>query len=103
MNALGVVHSEEYSAMIRTLADVTQKNGKIDVDRLNQHLAMVAAIAPRDSVETMLATQMVAVHNATMVQPRRLRGSDTISGTRSILTENASTWPIQNPAKSRCP
>lgn len=39
---------------------------------LNYMLAMVRAIEPRDPLETMLALQMAAIHNATMTFSRRL-------------------------------
>jgi hypothetical protein len=41
-------------------------------------LAVVKGIEPKDQVETMLAAQMAAVHNATMTFARRLAHVDNI-------------------------
>ena len=40
--------------------------------------AVIKGIEPRDQIETMLAAQMAAVHNATMTFARRLAHCDTI-------------------------
>ena len=40
-------------------------------------LATVAGVEPKDEVEAMLAAQMAAVHNATMVGARRLKVAQT--------------------------
>jgi hypothetical protein len=45
---------------------------------INQALAAVTGIGPRDETEAMLATQMVATHVAAMVLLRRLKGVETI-------------------------
>jgi hypothetical protein len=40
--------------------------------------SIIAGIKPRDTIESMLAAQMAAVHNATMVFARRLNHVDTV-------------------------
>jgi hypothetical protein len=40
-------------------------------------LAMIKGVEPKDQVETMLAMQMAAVHNATMTFARRLAHVET--------------------------
>jgi hypothetical protein len=40
--------------------------------------SIIAGIKPRDTIEAMLAAQMAAVHNATMVFARRLNHVDTV-------------------------
>ena len=44
---------------------------------LNFVLATVRAIDPRDSIEALLAVQMAAIHNATMVTARVLAHVET--------------------------
>lgn len=41
-------------------------------------LAVVAGISPKDETEALLAVQMSAIHNPTMVAARRLNHVDTI-------------------------
>lgn len=56
------------------------RSGKVLNSReLNQFLAIVHGIAPRDPTEAMLATQMAAVHNATMIAARHLKHVQTIA------------------------
>jgi hypothetical protein len=45
---------------------------------VNGALAAMHGIAPRDEIEGMLATQMVAVHSAAMRSLRQLKASETI-------------------------
>ncbi len=49
-------------------------------------LSVVKGIEPRDQIETMLATQMAAVHNATMTLARRLAHVDNIPQQDSAQT-----------------
>ena len=55
-----------------------------DVAKANGSLAMLHGISPRDALEGMLATQMVAVHNMTMEMSKRtLLGEQTVEGVNS--------------------
>ncbi|MER9018902.1 hypothetical protein [Mesorhizobium sp. M0898] len=66
-----------YDGITKSLATLATKDGKTDERTLNFGMAMVAGIDPRDQLETMLATQMAAVHMATMTFARKLQGSVT--------------------------
>jgi len=78
MEALGLTRVPEVTALLNQVVDLTQKDRKPDEYAINQMLAQIAAVEPKDGIEAMLATQMAAVHNATMKAARALRGSETI-------------------------
>lgn len=78
MSAMGVSSIHEFVALVDQMAQVTQKDGQPDTDAMDSMLAMVVGMKPTNTVEAMLAIQMAAIHNATMVQVRRVRGSDHI-------------------------
>lgn len=64
-------------AMSNGCANVSGRSAENAKDK-NHALAIVAEIAPRDGIEAMLATQMAAVHLATMRESRLLAGAQTI-------------------------
>ena len=78
MEALGLTRVPELAALLHQVADLTQKDRKVDEAGINQMLAQIAAVEPKDGIEAMLATQMAAIHNATMKAAKQLRGSETI-------------------------
>ena len=59
------------------MADVASNGQGVDEGRLNFALAMVQGVEPRDQIETMLAAQMAAVHNASMTAAKRLANVET--------------------------
>lgn len=65
MELLGLTHGEELAALITQIAKTAPNNEAIAAI-VNRTLASIAAMKPRDTTETMLCAQMVAVHNATM-------------------------------------
>ena len=73
----GSHYSDFLNAMAAACANVSGSREGFEGDK-DHALSIVAEIAPRDGLEAMLATQMAAVHIATMRQSRRLVGSDTI-------------------------
>jgi hypothetical protein len=78
MMAMGMSRVGELTGFLQDAINLTQQDGKPDAHRMNEMLAQIASIEPRDSIEAMLATQMVAVHRATIIAARQLRGSQTI-------------------------
>lgn len=64
--------------ILHQLINVGSKGAKIDEKGTAFATAVVTGIDPRDQIETMLASQMAAVHNATMTFARRLAHVDTI-------------------------
>lgn len=73
MNALGLTLPTEFTALIKSLVNLTARGGKPDAAALNEHLSLIAGIAPTNTTEAMLAVQMAAVHSAAMDSAERLR------------------------------
>lgn len=58
--------------ILTQLANITAKGRAVDEKGMAFAQSIVVGIEPRDQLETMLAAQMAAVHNATMTFARRL-------------------------------
>ena len=104
MEALGLTRVPELSALLHQVVDLTQKDGKPDEYAINQMLAQIAAVEPRDGIEAMLATQMAVVHRAMLKSARSLRGSDTIpqqDSSGNLVTKLARTFANQVEALKR--
>ena len=104
MEALGLTRVPELTALLQNVVDLTQKDRKADEYGINQMLAQIAAIEPRDGIEAMLATQMVAVHNAMLKSARALRGSETIpqqDSNGNLVNKLARTFAAQVEALKR--
>lgn len=78
-DALGTRDFDFLDGIIKQLSNASSKGQTIDEDGLNFMLSMVKGIEPRDQVETMLAAQMAATHNATMTFARRLNHVDNLA------------------------
>ena len=72
MEALGTADPDFMCGLLQQLANVGTKGRRVDEQGLNFMLSIVKGIEPRDEVEAMLAAQMAAAHNATMIFARRL-------------------------------
>jgi hypothetical protein len=72
MEALGTAEVDFLDGLLGQLANVSAHGPDADERGLNFMLSVVKGIEPRDQFEAMLATQMAAVHNATMTFARRL-------------------------------
>jgi hypothetical protein len=75
MNALGIANLHQYSALVGQIISVAPDQS---VQAINETFALVTGVGPRDPIEAMLALQMAAVHNATLVVGRRLRSSNNV-------------------------
>jgi len=78
MQALGTANYDFSSGLLIQLSNVVGKGGTVKTSDLNHAVAMVQGIGPRDETEAMLATQMVAIHNATLMAARRLNHVETL-------------------------
>jgi len=74
--AFGGLDHNLFEFLVSQLANVTSRNGDPDVDGLNCLASTVVGIAPWDSVEALLATQMAATHKLAMDAGRRMHTSD---------------------------
>lgn len=77
-DCLGSNNWDFVAAVIKQLGNLSAKNGKVDTNELNYLLAVFSGIGPRDQIEAMLATQIAAVHTATMTFALRLKNVETI-------------------------
>ncbi len=78
MDAIGVHDSAVFAGIISQLGNASIEAGQLDTAKINFMLGVMKGIAPKDTVEAMLAAQMAAVHMATMTFARRLAHVDNI-------------------------
>jgi len=103
-DALGSGDFTFATAVLDQLAHVASKGKNLTAGDLNAALAMIHAIAPRDPTEALLATQMVAIHSATIVAARRLNRVETVDqqdSASNMLNKLARTFAMQLEALKR--
>ena len=97
-DALGTADYEFAAGLLAQLTDVS-RSGKVPTPQeLNFMLSVVRGINPRDETEALLAAQMAAIHNATMVAARRLNHVETIpqqDSASTMLNKLARTFASQ--------
>lgn len=76
--AFGTKDIDFAEGIITQLTNIGSKGPKIDEKGTDFVTSIVVGIKPQDQIETMLAAQMAAVHNATMTFSRRLAHVDNI-------------------------
>ena len=72
MNALGTASLPFMNGLLNQITNVASQGSEPDEASINFMLSVVDGIEPRDEIEAMLASQMAAVHLATMTFARRL-------------------------------
>ncbi len=77
--ALGTAEPDFLEGLLGQLADAGRQGPEVDERGLNFMLSVVKGIEPQDQIESMLAAQMAAVHNATMTFARRLNHVENIA------------------------
>ena len=77
-DALGTADYEFAAGLLTQLADVSRSGKVATKQELHFILSVVQGINPKDETEALLAAQMAAIHNATMVAARRLSHVETI-------------------------
>jgi hypothetical protein len=98
MKALGTTDEDFLKGLVAQLVNVGSQGSTPDESGTNFMLAVVKGIEPRDQIEAMLATQMAAVHNATMTFARRLAHVDDLPAQDSAeraLNKLARTFAAQ--------
>ena len=78
LQALGTTNPDFANGLITQLRSAYCKGKVVNAAELNEVIAMVQGIGPRDETEAMLVTQMVAIHNAMMTAARQLGNVATI-------------------------
>lgn len=103
-DALGAVDRDALDGILKQLVKASVIGQKPDEANLAFMISMMKSIAPRDSIEAMLAAQMVAVHVTAMRCAYRLACADDIPRQDSAaraLGRLMRTFPAQLEALSR--
>lgn len=83
-DALGAVDRDALHGILKQLVKASAIGHKPDEANLAFMVSMIRSIAPRDSIEAMLVSQMVCVHMAAMRSACRLACTDDIPQQESI-------------------
>jgi hypothetical protein len=103
-DALGTGDYEFAAGLLTQLTDVSRSGKVATKQELNFMLSLVRGINPKDETEALLAAQMAAIHNATMVGARRLSHVETIpqqDSASNMLNKLARTFAAQVEALKR--
>ncbi|WP_441234545.1 hypothetical protein [Bradyrhizobium sp. 930_D9_N1_4] len=102
--ALGAVDRDAMHGILKQLVKASAIGHKPDEANLAFMVSMIRNIAPKDSIEAMLVSQMVSVHMATMRCACRLACTDDLAQHESVtraLTRLSRTFAAQVEALSR--
>jgi hypothetical protein len=77
MRAIGTADLDFFDGLMLQLINASKGQGSPE-QAVNFMLAVIKGVEPRDQIEAMLASQMAAVHSATMTFARRLAHVDNI-------------------------
>lgn len=103
-DALGVVDRDAMHGILKQLVKASAIGHRPDEANLAFMVSMIRSIAPRDSIEAMLVSQMVCVHMAAMRCACRLACTDDLAQHESVtraLTRLSRTFAAQVEALSR--
>jgi hypothetical protein len=103
-DTIGAPDAAVFVGLFFQLANASLDKGEVSSANLNFMLGVMKDIAPRDTVETMLASQMAAVQMATMTFARRLAQVETIQQQDSAeraFNKLARTFTMQMEALKR--
>ncbi len=98
MADMGTSDRDFHQGLIQQIATVGARAVRADSTNSNFVLSVVRSVEPRDELEAMLATQMGAIHIATMMLARRLNHVDTIQqqdAAERALNKLARTFAMQ--------
>ena len=104
MADIGTKDADFHFGLISQIANLGSHRKTVDSDNSNFVFAVMRSVKPRDELEAMLATQMGAIHAATMMMARKLNQVTTIQQQDSAertLNKLARTFTIQMDALKR--
>ncbi len=78
MHELGTVDNRFYEGVIEQVSALGKQGSPVSETASNFVLSVVGGVQPQDEIETMLAIQMGAIHQATMMMARRLNHVESI-------------------------
>jgi hypothetical protein len=79
MDAMGSGDERFAEGLVCQVAGLGAPGRRVSEEASNFALSVVAAVAPRDELEALLAVQMAAVHQAVLMMARRLYHVETIA------------------------
>jgi hypothetical protein len=97
-DALGTGDYDFAGGLLTQLTDASRSGKIVTQQELNFMLSVVFGINPKDETEALLAAQMAAIHNATMMAARRLNHVETIpqqDSASTMLNKLARTFASQ--------
>lgn len=103
-DALGAVDRDALHGLLSQLVKASAVARKPDQGNLSFMVSMLKSMTPKDSLEAMLATQMVSIHIASMRCACRLACTDDVPQQESLtrtLTRLARTYAAQMEALNR--
>lgn len=104
MADIGTTDKDFYMGLVGQIASLGSQGKSVDDAASNFVIAVVRSVEPRDALEAMLATQMGAIHAATMMMARRLNHVDRIpqqDSAERALNKLARTFATQMEALKR--
>ncbi|WP_157770096.1 hypothetical protein [Ruegeria marisrubri] len=78
MHELGTADSRFFEGVVEQVAALGKQGSAVSETSSNFVLSVVGGVQPQDEIEAMLAIQMGAIHQATMMMARRLNHVETI-------------------------
>lgn len=104
-DALGIVDAAEFTSIIKSVFNFTTKDRKADAVNANEAFQLIVGLEPRNTTEAMLATQMAAIHLATMDAARRMHTTpnsvEAAACNAKILNNLARTFAVQAEAMKK--
>jgi hypothetical protein len=104
LESLGLTDGDAFTGLMAQIVNAATKGREPQQESVNHSLALIQGIEPRDTIEAMLATQMAAVHNATMTFARRLNHVENIpqqDSASNAFNKLARTFAVQVEALNR--
>ena len=104
MADMGTTDPDFHKGLVGQIACLGSNRRKVDSENSNFVMSVVRSVKPRDELEAMLATQMGAIHAATMMMARRLNHVETIpqqDAAERALNKLARTFATQIEALKR--
>ena len=101
---IGSTDGDFHTGLVGQIASLGAQGHAVSSENSNFVLSVVRSIKPRDELEAMLATQMGAIHAATMMLARRLNHVETIpqqDAAERALNKLARTYTTQLDALKR--
>ncbi|MEM8650071.1 MAG: hypothetical protein AAGF54_06035 [Pseudomonadota bacterium] len=78
MEALGLSNVPASQAFLSDIINISSRGTSPDQDATNQTIGVIQEIEPKDGIEALLATQMAAVHRATIDVARRCSRAESL-------------------------